>query len=346
MSENKKRLVVLCPGRGSYTKETLGYLKPYHQDQARFLADLDQRRMADGQATVTELDCAEQFSTSQHTKGENASPLIYACSHADFQAINRDNFEIVAIAGNSMGWYLSLAMAEALDWAGAYQVINTMGSMMKGGTIGGQIIYPMVDENWLPNPEAKELVAGVLREAQGMAEVEVYPSIFLGGYLVLGGNKAGLDFLMKSLPQVDHFPFQLINHAAFHTPLLRQTSQLALRQLPPSLFHKPKTALIDGRGKIWRPYSSKTHELHKYTLGHQVVAPYDFTKSVEVALKEFNPDHLVLLGPGNSLGGSIGQILIQNQWQGIQDKDSFIARQKEAPFLISMGVSEQKQLLL
>ena len=43
----KKRLVVVCPGRGSYTKETLGYLK--NASHVRdFIADMDERRRALG----------------------------------------------------------------------------------------------------------------------------------------------------------------------------------------------------------------------------------------------------------------------------------------------------------
>jgi [acyl-carrier-protein] S-malonyltransferase len=42
--------------------------------------------------------------------GDNASLLIYACALADFAAIDRDRFEVVAVTGNSMGWYLALEL--------------------------------------------------------------------------------------------------------------------------------------------------------------------------------------------------------------------------------------------
>lgn len=306
-------------------------------NQVSFLADLDQRRSADQQPTVSELDNADQFSTSLHTKGENASVLIYACSYCDFAQLDRDQYEIVAVTGNSMGWYSTLAMAGSLDWEGAYKVINTMGSMMKGGTVGGQVIYPMTDENWLTDFARVEMVENLLREARGMEGIELYPSIFLGGYLVFGGNKSGLEFLLKSLPQVEHFPFQLINHAAFHTPLLRETSRSALQGISQKLFKKPQIPMIDGRGHVWKPYSTDLSDLYQYTLGHQVLAPYDFTAAITVALKEFNPDQLILLGPGNTLGGAIGQILVRNQWQGITDKASFSTRQQQSPILLSLG---------
>jgi hypothetical protein len=62
-------------------------------------------------------------------------------------------------------------------------------------------------------------------------------------------------------------------------------------------------------------------------------------------MKEFCPDKLVLLGPGNSLGGAIGQIMIQNNWQDVDSKKSFSSRQKNNPYLISMGMEEQRKMV-
>src|SRR5688500_15505909 len=100
----KKRIVVICPGRGTYTKETLGYLKAHGAFIQDFIKDIDQRRKQLNEPTITELDYASEFKPQLHTRGEHASPLIYACSYADFMAINRDRYDIVAVTGNSMGW--------------------------------------------------------------------------------------------------------------------------------------------------------------------------------------------------------------------------------------------------
>ena len=80
---------------------------------------------------------------------------------------------------------------------------------------------------------------------------------------------------------------------------------------------------MDGRGNIWTSYSSDISALYQYTLGYQVTNSYDFTSAIIVSMKEFCPDKLVLLGPGSSLGGSIGQIITQCNWLGINSKDEF-----------------------
>ncbi|HMN68919.1 MAG TPA: hypothetical protein PKC28_10310, partial [Bdellovibrionales bacterium] len=172
--------------------------------------------------------------------------------------------------------------------------------------------------------------------------IEIFPSIYLGGSLVLGANKPGVAALLKELPPVENYPFQLINHAAFHTPLMVETAEKAFRKLSRDLFSAPGIPMIDGRGAIWQPYSTNVDDLYHYTLGHQVVEVYDFTKAITVALKEFAPDHLVLLGPGSSLGGSLGQVMIENKWKNLDSKASFAKLQAEDPFVLAMGRADQR----
>ena len=238
-----------------------------------------------------------------------------------------------------MGWYSALALSGALTHENAYSLISTMGSMMKEGTIGGQIIYSVVDENWHVDESEKEEVLTEIKN------VNAHVSIYLGGYLVIGGEQSALDILLKKLPAKDNYPFQLPFHAAFHTPLLESISKKACELLPQSIFQKPSVSLVDGRGHIWSPFSTETVDLYNYTLGHQVTNAYDFFTAITVAIKEFCPDKLVLLGPGNTLGGSIGQIMIENNWLDMDSKSAFSSLQKENPYLISMGMEEQRKLV-
>ncbi|MEM7647239.1 MAG: ACP S-malonyltransferase, partial [Pseudomonadota bacterium] len=302
---SKKRVVVVCPGRGSYTKETLGYLSQRPSIRQE-LENMNSWRESLGYPSLTNLDEAEKFKVSLHTKGEHASPLIYACAFADFLEINREAYEVVAITGNSMGWYLTLAFAGALSPQDSFQLIQTMGAMMKEGLIGGQIIYPIVDENWHIDRQKRSGVLEILEVVNQREGHEAYLSIELGGYFVLAGNNPGLEALKKELPPIENYPFQLVNHGAFHTPMLREVSHRAFSELSHLHWQAPSIPMIDGRGHIWTPYSSNLELLKQYTLGEQVSDTYDFTSAVSVALKEFAPDHLILLGPGNSLGGAIG----------------------------------------
>lgn len=341
---SKKRIVVVCPGRGSYTKETLGYLQNRPSISGE-LHNIDLARTNLNYPTLSEMDSMEQFKVSLHTKGEHASPLIYLSSKADFKEINSNNYDIVAVTGNSMGWYLTLAFAGALNEQDSFELIQTMGAMMKNGLIGGQIIYPIVNDDWQIDLQIKNSIEQQIEEINQIKGAQASVSIYLGGYVVLAGNKKGLELLKKALPTKEHYPFQLVNHGAFHTPLLQEVSNKALQQLSHLNFKSPNVPMIDGRGQIWQPYSTDIKELFHYTLDHQVIETYDFTRAITVALKEFAPDHIVLLGPGNSLGGAIGQILIAENWLNLHNKADFSKMQKEKQLLISMGLADQKRTL-
>lgn len=343
----KKRAVVICPGRGTYNKEELGYLKRLHSDKPELIKLIDDYRKKQNQVSISELDSMTEFNMRQHTAGENASAMIYACAMADFQSIDENEYDIVAVTGNSMGWYIALAVAGALEPHAAIELINTMGSMMTDGVIGGQMIYPIIDDNWQQDENIIEQINQWLLEVNQSAGYEVHISIHLGGYIVFGGNKAGLKALEQKLPMVqDRYPMNLFNHAAFHTPLLNKTSEKAKTLLSPNLLSKPAIPLIDGLGQLWQPHSCDIQALYQYTLGTQVVTPYNFTKAIEVAVKEYAPDKLIILGPGATLGGAVAQSLIKQKWLNLEHKNDFIALQKQDPFILAMGMDEQRKLVV
>ncbi len=335
----KERIVVICPGRGTYTRESSGYLKTHCERAKSQIAWMDEQRREVGLPTLMELDVSP-FKIKIHMAGEHASTLIYACSLSDFLSIDQKNYEIVAITGNSMGWYIALGLSNVLTIEDTYYLIDVMGSMMKDGLIGGQIIYPIMDENWKIDEVKRKMIHSEVEK------VGATISIILGGYLVIGGEQKSLDQLLFTLPKIDTYPIQIPLHGAFHTGLMGSNSKNAQNILSDSMFHKPQIPLVDGRGNIWSPFSSDKNDLWKYTLDNQVTKPYNFTHAVTVALKEFCPDKLVLLGPGNSLGGVIGQIMIQNNWLGVDSKKTFLKHQDKSPFLISMGIEDQRKFVV
>jgi [acyl-carrier-protein] S-malonyltransferase len=341
----KKSAVVIFPGRGTYGKDELGYLARHHSDKTEFITGIDQWREGAGRETISSLDNAKAYSAAKHASSINASAIIYACALADFADINRDQFEISAICGNSLGWYLTLAAAGALNPANAIRLVDTMGALMEESGVGGQIIYPFVDEDWRASRINEKAIGDALHA--GRTAGNAFLSIRLGGMAVLAGDEAGIAAMEKSLPKTQQrYPFRLARHAAFHTSLLAHVSNAALEELGPELFTAPTTPIIDGRGAIWTGAATDTDELHRYTLGQQITETYDFSKSVEVAIKEFAPDVLILAGPGATLGAAVAQELIHHRWLGFATKADFSARQKDVPFLLAMGREDQRRLVV
>ncbi len=340
----RRRALVLCPGRGSYGRDSLGSLQGLASPA---LDAFDSIRAELGRPTVRELDAADQYRGSRHIAGEHASILTAGASLTDLEALDSDKVDVVGVCGNSMGWYTALSYAGALSLQDGGTLIETMGSYQsrgEHGVVGGQIVFPLVDEQWRTDPA---LVAAV---DQAVADIaDLHWSIRLGGQAVLGGTTAALAEAREHLPDLTRgahsYPLRLPLHSAFHTPLLAGTAARAQADLDGLSWQAPRVPMIDGRGALWRPLWTDPAELRAYTLGHQVSEAFDFTTMLATALGTFAPDLVVLPGPGSSLGGAIGQVLVNLGWQGIRSKADFLARQGDAergPILAAMRWPDQR----
>lgn len=375
MSREKLRALVVCPGRGTYNRAELGYLTTHHGAQKHMLDRLDALRKEQGETPIQELDSAKLFKSREHLAGNNAAPLIYACSYSDFLSIDRDRFEIAAVTGNSMGWYIALACAGALDAESGLELVGGMakltsgqetggqeaggngsgekGSSEKGSCkkdLGGQLIYPDVNDDWQPDAERQALIESLLQHSD--EDKRLFRSIRFGGYQVLAGPSSAIKHAMEVLPPLDdRYPLVLPGHSAFHTALMQEASDKALETFGRDFFSAPKVPMIDGRGVIWQPLGTDIEALRQYTLVHQVCETYDFSQAILTGVKEFAPDVIILTGPGATMGGAVAQALIAEGWHEMLSKADFIAQQKDAqakeeyPYIISLGMDQQRALV-
>ncbi len=336
--------VVICPGRGTYNKPELGYLHRHHAARMDMFRSFDAVRAETGQESIAALDGADRFSVGKYSRGDIASPLIYAASLADAQCL-ADDIKVVAVTGNSMGWYITLAAGGAVSAEDGFRVVNTMGTLMQEHLIGGQLVYPFLGEAWEKDQARKAALLDDVARINAVEGQSLSLSIDLGGMLVLAGNEQGLQAFEASQPSVqDRYPMRLANHAAFHTAIQAPVAAEGRARLGAELFHQPERPLIDGRGKIWWPGATDTEALRDYTLGHQVTEPYDFTRAIQTAAREFAPDVFIVTGPGATLGGAVAQSLVLADWRGMRDKDAFQMQQTAQPLLISMGRPGQRVL--
>ena len=212
------RIVILCPGRGSYAEKQLKSLDPADprvQAAERLRAEF-------GLAPLLELDGAAKFDRATHLAPENVSPLIWLVSTIDAATALREH-ECVGVAGNSLGWYTALAVAGALSFEDGFRVVQTMSLLQKevcAATGGGQVLYPLVDDEWRRDPGRE----AATREALASSNGEAMPSIHLGGLAVLAGSDAGIAHLKRVLPKAklgsNQYPLQLEQHGPYHTRLV------------------------------------------------------------------------------------------------------------------------------
>lgn len=312
------RAGLLLPGRGSYTKRSLGSLPATHP----LLDAAEALRREYGLVSLAELDRATAFHPPTHLRPENAAPLIYLVSMLDVEGA-RGPYRFVCAGGNSMGWYTALAASGALSFEDGFRLVQEMALLQQEHEDGGQVVYPLVDGDWKRDARLHESVERALATSGG----EAFWSIRLGSYAVLAGTERGVEHLLRALPPVDTgqnaYPLRLAQHGPYHTPLLRGVAAKAARALARLRWRAPKVALVDGRGVRWSPWSTDPAALRDYTLETQVTTPYDFAASLRVLLREHAPERLVLPGPGNTLGGICGQALVAEGWRGIRSRADF-----------------------
>jgi [acyl-carrier-protein] S-malonyltransferase len=334
-----RRAVIVCPGRGAYTAASLGSLPAGHPAIER----AEELRAAYGLEPLLELDGAAAFDPARHLRPANASPLTFLASMLDAETAVADH-AVTAVVGNSLGWYTALAVAGALEFEDAYRLVQEMAILQEdplpSGGPGGQLIYPLTDATWRPDPELRAAVSAALANGNH-GSGHVHESIELGGYAVLAGDEAGMTQLLRSLPATRVgerlYPLRLALHGPYHTPLVAHVAAAARERLAELDWRPPRFTLVDGRGARWSPWSTDPDALRNYTLGEQVTTPFRFATSVRVALREHAPDVLVLLGPGNSLGGICGQLIVAEGYRGIDSREAFESAQRSAePLVLSM----------
>jgi malonyl CoA-acyl carrier protein transacylase len=328
------RAVLVLPGRGAYTAASLGSLPA----DAPLVQRAESLRAEMGLDSLLALDAADEFEPAVHLRPANASPLIWLISLLDAQRAMADH-RVVAIIGNSLGWYTALAAAEALSFDDAFQLVQGIALLQEeaaAGDAGGQVIYPRTGADWQPDAQLSAAIDAALSDG-----LDVFPSVDLGGYLVLAGSDSGVSRLLDTLPPVQigerHFPLRLAFHGPYHTPLVAGVSTEAQARYSTLGWRPPLITLIDGRGARFTPWATNPVELAWYTLGEQIITPYRFATGARVALREYAPEVLVLTGPGNTLGGVVGQLIVAEGYHGLRTRADFESAQAgESPLVLSM----------
>ena len=333
-----KRALVLCPGRGSYGRDSLGALKGVKSPALDVFEGM--RRELD-RPTVRELDGAIEYSSALHLRGEHASVLTAGVSLADLDQLDPSTVQVVGVVGNSMGWYTALGYAGALSMDDCALLIEAMGQYQADNVIGGQIMVSLVDEQWRLDPKVASAVEGIVADTE-----DLFWSIHLGGHAVLGGTATALDAAETRLKALNlaqtQEPTRIPMHSAFHTPLMANTAAQATTDLVDLDWRAPRVPLIDGRGRVHTPHSADPSFLRDYTLGLQVTDTYDLSLSLRTALRTLGPDVVILPGPGSKLSSAVAQAMISEGWAGIHSQDDFVNRQHQQPVLVSMRWPDER----
>ena len=330
------RAAVAFPGRGSYTRSSLGSLPAGHE----WVRRAETLRIAAGLPSLLEIDNAEAFHPALHQRPSNAWPLTFLCSLLDAERI-ADDHEVVVVVASSTGWYTALAASGVLGFDDAFRLVQEMAlaaeEPLPDEASGAEIIFPLTNDAWETDPARSAAVdAALAADAAGAGR-----ALELGAFAVIGGTRAAIDRVASHLPEVTaggrSFPLRLAGDDAWHTPLRARSAETAAERLGSLAWERPNVTLVDGRGFRFTPWSTDPEALAELTLSGQADAPYDFARGFRVALREYAPDVVMLPGPGASLGAACAQLIVAEGYRGLRSRAEFEAAQTASnPILLSM----------
>lgn len=330
------RAAVAFPGRGAYTPSSLGSLPPDHE----WVLRADELRRAAGLPSLSELDGAPSFDAAVHLRPTNSWPLTFVAGLLDAERI-ADDHDVVVVVASSTGWYTALAAAGVLGFDDAFRLVAAMAAAaerpLPDGARPADLVYPLADAAWKPDPALRRIVDGALAASEGRLEL----SLDLGAFAVLSGTATAVDEAAAQLPPQDvggrTYPLRLGGGDAWHTSLRTAAVAEAVAALPDLEWRRPNVPIVDSRGRRHTPFSSVTSALAEHTLREQPVTTYDFASSLRVALREYAPDVILLPGPGSSLGAACAQLVVDEGYRGLRSRGDLEAAQRgAAPILLSM----------
>lgn len=342
MTPDEPRAVLVCPGQTATASASLGSLPAGHPLMDR----AEELRQGHGLEPLADLDGGAPFDAQRHRRPANAWPLILLGGLLDAGRAAADH-RLAAVVGNSLGWCTALVVAGALSFDDGFRLVQELALLaeepLADSGPGGQVIYPLTDPEWRPDPALGAAVEAALRDGSE-PEGAAFHSVELGSHAVLAGDEPGVARLLRVLPPLQvgdrRFPLRVAAVGPYHTPLLAEAAAAAAERLAGLEWRAPSLTLVDGRGARWSPWSTDPVALAAYTLGEQPTTTYRFATSLRVALREHAPDLLVLLGPGTSLGAICGQLIVAEGYRGLRSKAAFEAAQRSAqPVILGMRPS-------
>jgi acyl transferase domain-containing protein len=323
------RVVMVLPGAGGYGRASLNSLPP--NDPRVTQADAFRRDA--GLPTLRELDGAGVFEPSLHGQAIHALPLAYLIGVIQADIAQRDHRPI-AVLGSGNGWQTALVVAGVLSFGDGLRLVHEL-AYAEQQSPSAALIYPLTDAAWRPQPALR----AALDAALGAVVGEATGLLDLGAFVVVGGPPDAIGRLLPKLRPVQigeqRYP-QRVAGTRLHgvTPL----PEASVEHLAALDWRRPSVTLIDGRGARHTPWAADPTELRAYTLGALRAEPYRFAAGLRVALREYAPDGLLLLGPGRSLANGVAQALVAEGYRGVRSRTAFEALQRStSPLLLGTG---------
>lgn len=276
------------------------------QDQASQYGLTTQLKSLTNQLESTQL---EQTKTEQEAIFENtiAQPLIFALQYLRWQQIREYLPQPEFLAGYSLGEASAFCCSSSLPFAQAFELISIRAKLMSqqmNTRCGMAAIQGLNRNQLLPLLERTKTEISIrLNETHYIVAGPVQRI----DQLIQAANEQGAQ-------QVNRLKVSVPSHTSFLKNAAEQFSNYC-HQLPIGRMELPVISASEGQ-----KYFSYTQALP--ILSQQIDHPLDWYRCLET-LKEYQPDIVLEIGPGNTLSKMIGTVMPEVQVRSIDDFSSF-----------------------
>lgn len=291
---------ILFPGQGS---QAVGMGLEHFESNRKFKAIVEE---ADDQLGYALSEIMFEGPADELTRTKYTQPAIFVHSYALFQILD---LEPNVVAGHSLGEFSALAVAGALEFSVALDLV----------ALRGRVMQDAGDEN--PGTMAAiiglddEVVDKICKEATELIGKPVVPANYnCPGQLVISGD---IDAVHKAVDIAKENGCRLAKilpvSGAFHSPLMKPAFDAFEKKLENTTFFRP-------RCKVYSNYTAKATRVHselKNNVLQQLINPVKWTQTLQ-NMKEYGADTFIEVGPGNVLQGLVKRTLKDVNIQGYQ----------------------------
>ena len=282
------RVAVLFPGQGSqYTG--MADLWADHEAGRAALQDISDAWGRD----VVDL-CRDERALATT---ELVQPALFACDLAAFRVLEAEGAHFDAAAGHSLGEFVALVAAGALDARAAFDVVLERGRAMQGASeaaAGGMTAIIGL---------SPEDAAEVCRVA-GRGDVLEVANENAPRQIVLSGSATALEFAEDLARTKGAKAIRLRVAGAFHSPLMRPALDRVREAISRLEFHEPRMAVVpNASGRPTREPSAMRDLLSRH-----LVSPVKWERSIR-ALSDSGFGTFVEAGPGDVLSKLLRRIV-------------------------------------
>lgn len=291
---------ILFPGQGS---QKVGMGQDHFKSNPKFRAIV---KDADEQLGYALSEIMFEGPSDELLQTKYTQPAIFVHSYALFQTLD---LKPNVVAGHSLGEFTALAVAGALDFNAALELVDLRGRKMQeaGNENPGTMAAIIGLEN--------EVVDEICKEASQLIEKPVVPANYnCPGQLVISGDA---DAVHKAVDIAKEKGCRLAKilpvSGAFHSPLMEPAFDALQRKIENTNFLRPNCKIYSN---FTAKPTRKSGEIKENIL-QQLVNPVKWMQTLQ-NMQNDGATTFIEVGPGNVLQGLVKRTLKNVNIEGYQ----------------------------